>query len=107
MGPLLTPSLIIRRCAKAQREFFQRNGTPFEVPAKRKAETDRVLSGVSDGFRPLEPKRVTSGGVDVSTLRTRYFLHITRAAEAQPVLLMDNRLTRLSGRWQGDSVAWG
>ena len=103
MGPLLTPSSTIRGCARLEATLPEKRA-PFEVPAGRNAETDRVLEGISDGFHPLESERDTSGGVDVSALRTRYFLHITHPAEAKPVLLMDNRLKKQSDRWR-DGIA--
>ena len=92
------------RVCEARRDISRRSGAPFEDPAGRNAETERTLEGISDGFHPLESKRDTSGGVDVSALRTRYFIHIARAAEVKPVLLMDNRLKKQSDRWR-DGIA--
>ena len=34
--------------------------SPFEVPAGRQVETDRLSKGISEDFRPPEPERVAS-----------------------------------------------
>jgi len=43
---------------------------PFEALLRRKAETDRVREGISEGFRLAEPEWVAPGGA--------------RAVESQP-----------------------
>ena len=43
-------------------EFGRRSGAPTEARAGRKAETDRVCEGISEGFRRPEPERVAPRG---------------------------------------------
>src|SRR5881409_76335 len=50
------------RCARAQSGLHRRSGEPTEAPLRRKAETDRVREGISEGFRSVEPGRVAPGG---------------------------------------------
>ena len=40
----------------------RRSGVPTETLQGRKAETDRVREGISEGFRSVEPGRVAPGG---------------------------------------------
>ena len=69
----------------ARREHCWRSEAPFEVPARRKAETDRRPEGISKSFRPPEPERVVPGGMGTSALHTRCFFHIPRAAKTEPI----------------------
>jgi len=57
------------RCARDVKEVAGLQGStrtlpgkrgPFEVPAGRHVETDRLSKGISEDFRPSEPKRVAS-----------------------------------------------
>jgi len=42
----------------------RRNGAPIETLPGRKAETDRVREGISEGFRPAKSERAVPGGVE-------------------------------------------
>ena len=54
------------RCVRAQSGLHRRSGEPTEAPLRRKAETDRVREGISEGFRSAEPGRVAPGGAGAS-----------------------------------------
>jgi hypothetical protein len=41
----------------------RRNGVPIETLPGRKAETDRVCEGISEGFRLAKSERAVPGGV--------------------------------------------
>ena len=56
----LQPSLPVRGWGAARTSPEERG--PIEAPLRRKAETDRVREGISEGCRSAEPDRVAPGG---------------------------------------------
>src|SRR5205809_6506549 len=59
-------------CARAQSALRRRSGGTTETLPGRKAETDRVFEGISEGFRPTESGRVAPGGAGASSPGTPY-----------------------------------
>ena len=52
------------RCWRARSERCRRSGAPTEALSRRKAETDRVFEGISEGFRSAKRGWVTPGGAE-------------------------------------------
>ncbi len=59
--------LTLRRLAESGATSSEERG-PVEIQPGRKAETDRVREGISEGFHPAESERVAPGDEDAIAL---------------------------------------
>ena len=58
-------------------DFTEERG-PVEASLRRKAETNWVRDGISEGFRSAEPERVAPG--DVEAVEPRHCAHLANSA---------------------------
>ena len=91
------------RCRGSERTSPEERG-PVEVPLRRKAETERVREGISEGFRSAEPERVAQGGVGAVELRHRVCLNKSFQARSVSSSMSLGRIVAAADRMNRDTT---